>query len=435
MMLFILSIIVVSLAAPKSHQVTNLPGITLTTNMYAGYLQIPNSNGRELFYVFYTSQNNATSDPVVLWLNGGPGCSSMEGAFMENGPYIFSETNNTMYANPYTWNRNASMLYFESPAGVGYSMMGSIINNSTSDNQTASDNLEALQLWFKYFPEFSKNKFFITGESYAGVYVPNLAYYIQQSNANTSNPYINLAGIMVGNPVTDWTLDDEAWPYFLYSHQLIDDTIWVPWVNNNCTYWLDTTPYCATLVTKMENLFTGVNYYDIYRECIHPDYLNIPRRIRLNQSILSGIIECVPDNALMNYLNNNKVRKALHINSTIGSWEGCAYLDYVSDYARGGLAYYPSLIASGIYVNMYSGDTDSAVPTWGSINALSLLNMPVTRNWTQWFMNGQVAGFFQRYGDNLRFNTIRGTGHMCIQWKPAQGYQMFMSFIQGLDLA
>ncbi|OMJ72434.1 hypothetical protein SteCoe_29138 [Stentor coeruleus] len=428
-----LFITALAFGAPLSHKVTSLPGITLTTDMYSGYLQIPDSNGRELHYVFYTSQNNATTDPVVLWLNGGPGCSSMEGAFMENGPYIFSETNNTMYVNPYTWNRNASMLYFEAPAGVGYSMMGSIINNNTGDNQTATDNLQALYLFFKYFPEFSSNSFFITGESYAGVYVPMLAYWINQSNTNNSNPFINLKGFMVGNAVTDWTLDDEAWPYFLYWHQLIDDTIYFPWVNNNCTYLLNMNPYCESLYAEMEDLFTGVNYYDIYRDCIHPDYKYNLLRQKWSKP-LTEVLECVPDNALVMYLNNPKVRNALHINTTLGSWSGCVDLDYIPDYTRGSIVYYPDLVKSGMIINMYSGDTDSAVPTWESINTLNLLNLPVSKNWTQWFMNGQVAGFFMKYGENLRFNTIRGSGHMCIQWKPAIGFQMFLSFIQGLDL-
>jgi carboxypeptidase C (cathepsin A) len=422
-------------AGPPSHLVTNLPGIgNLPMEMYSGYLQIPNSGNKELHYVLYASQNNPKTDPLVLWLNGGPGCSSMEGAFMENGPYIFSETNSTMFANPYTWNKNASMLYLEAPAGVGYSMLGSLSNNNTNDNQTASDNLQALFQWFSYFPEYKTNTFYIAGESYAGIYVPLLAYYIQQSNSNVSNPQINLKGILVGNGVTNWNVDAyNIWPQFLYWHQLIDDSIYVPWVNSNCTVMSDMSEFCESLYGQMEDLFTDVNFYDIYRECIHPNYQAAPHKARWSSRVLTGILNCVPDNALVVYLNSPKVRNALHINSTIGAWEECTDLNYSPDYARGSFVYYPSLIASGININIYSGDTDSAVPTTGTRTWLSMLDIPTAVNWTEWYLNQQVAGFFIRYGSNLRFNTIRGAGHMCIQWKPAQGYQMFLNFIQGKD--
>ena len=75
-----------------------MPGIpSFSFKMYSGYFGDPDSNGKEIHYIFYTSQNNPIIDPLVLWLNGGPGYSSMEGAFMENSPFVFSETNSSMY--------------------------------------------------------------------------------------------------------------------------------------------------------------------------------------------------------------------------------------------------------------------------------------------------------------------------------------------------
>lgn len=443
--MFWVSIISVFLAnaAPPSHQVISLPGIaSFNFLMYSGYLPIPNSNGKELHYVFYTSQNNPATDPLVLWLNGGPGCSSLEGAFMENGPFVFSETNNSMYVNPYSWNTNASMLYIEAPAGVGYSVLGEASNLNTGDNQTAADNLQALLQWFAYFPEYTNRSFFISGESYAGIYVPTLAYQILQYTNNTSNnsPF-NLTGFIVGNAVTDWAVDaDAVWPYFLYWHALIDDTIWFPWVNAGCSglnasLGINTTPYCAQLYNSMLNLFTGINYYDIYRNCISPDYMRPITKARWGTSNLKDISECVPDNALTIYLNTPRVRNALHINTTVGAWEECTDLNYTIDYSVGSYYLYPSLIASGIRIHVYSGDTDSCVPTLGTLEWLNNLNIPLAVNWTEWTLNDQVGGFFMRYGPNLSFNTIRGSGHMCIQWNRPAGFQMFTSFLLGQDLA
>ena len=436
-MLCLLShLLIAAIAQPASHQVKSLPLFPpLKTPMYSGYLTIPNSNGKQLHYMFIYSQNNPVTDPVVLWLNGGPGCSSMEGAFMENGPYIFDEFNSSAFLNPNTWNKNASMLYIEAPAGVGYSILGSLANNNTNDNQTAEDNLEAVLQFFSYFPSFRSNDFYIAGESYAGIYVPSLAYFIVESNKNGTNANINLKGILVGNGVTLWSVDtDSVWPEFLYWHQLIDDSIYFPWVNLNCSIDFNLQGYCVTLYEKMLDLFTNINYYDIYRPCIHPDMASAPHKARWNSNVLTGILNCVPDNGLIKYMNRPDVRVALHINSTIGAWQECTDLNYFTDVNVGSFYFYPTLIENGLRIWIYSGDTDSSVSTLGSINWLNLLGLKTTVNWREWMSQGQVGGFYWKLGSNVHFNTIRGAGHMCIQWKPVEGYEMFLAFIQGNDL-
>jgi serine carboxypeptidase-like clade 2 len=364
----------------------------------------------------------------------------MEGAFMENGPFVFSETNNSMFANPNSWNRVANMLYIEAPAGVGFSVLGNIANNNTDDNITADDNLNALVYFFTVlFPEYQNNDFYISGESYAGVYIPYLATYILNYNANpTTTVPINLKGILVGNPVTDWNLDaDNAWPEFLYWHQLIDDTIFFPWQNLNCSlYYLEgSDPACVPLANQMYDLFTQVNYYDIYRQCIPQQ--DFAHKRRWNTQALGGISNCVPNNALTLYLNTPRVRNALHINTTVGAWEECANINYYSG-PQASYYLYSNLVKSGIRINIYSGDTDSCVPTLGTIkwinNLMSSLLLHDSVKWGEWMLNGQVGGFYTRYGSNFRFTTIRGAGHMCIQWKPEAGFQMFSAFLNGTDL-
>ena len=71
--------------------------------------------------------NDTANDPVVIWLNGGPGCSSLLGLFTENGPFIFDDGEYAIKPNPYPWNLRANLLYIESPAGVGFS-----VDNSTT---------------------------------------------------------------------------------------------------------------------------------------------------------------------------------------------------------------------------------------------------------------------------------------------------------------
>lgn len=111
-----------------------------TFSVYSGYLPLENTKGKKIHYVFTESQNKPDSDPVVLWLNGGPGCSSMDGMFYENGPFVFNEGEANLTVNKHAWNRVANMLYFEAPAGVGYSILGDRSNFNTNDNTTAENN-------------------------------------------------------------------------------------------------------------------------------------------------------------------------------------------------------------------------------------------------------------------------------------------------------
>ena len=134
------SLVLLSLLGLSSHLVSAardrdlvkaLPdvAIPMTSTWYSGYLDI--SETKSLHYVFITStSDDAKNDPVVVWFNGGPGCSSLLALFSEHGPYVFDDNQFVLKPNPEPWNKRANMLYIESPAGVGYS-----IANTTEDWQ------------------------------------------------------------------------------------------------------------------------------------------------------------------------------------------------------------------------------------------------------------------------------------------------------------
>jgi len=95
-------------------------GKNLTFGMYAGHINVvPEESQDKIFYIFVESQNNASNDPLIIWTNGGPGCSSMIGFAMENGPFIIE--NETFVENLHSWNKNANVIYFDHPTNVGFS--------------------------------------------------------------------------------------------------------------------------------------------------------------------------------------------------------------------------------------------------------------------------------------------------------------------------
>lgn len=121
---------------PDADAIKNLPGCDLKVSAYSGYLKVTDT--KQLHYVFVGSQNQ-TSDPVVLWFNGGPGCSSLEGLFEEHGPCVFDSKlpSPSMKKNSWSWNKRANMVYIENPAGVGFSRAGTpddLIHNDMSQS-------------------------------------------------------------------------------------------------------------------------------------------------------------------------------------------------------------------------------------------------------------------------------------------------------------
>ena len=98
----------------------------------------------------------------------------MAGFLTEHGPYVIPDGQKVPVANPYSWNREANMLYIEQPAGVGYSYCEGDTDCASDDLRSAEDNLQVLLGWYAKFPEYRVNDLYLSGESYAGIYVPYL---------------------------------------------------------------------------------------------------------------------------------------------------------------------------------------------------------------------------------------------------------------------
>ena len=144
---------------------------------------------------FFESRNDPENDPVVLWLNGGPGCSSLTGLFLELGPSSVDENGNLVY-NPHSWNSNASVIFLDQPVNTGFSYSGSSVSNTIA---ASKDVYALLTLFFKQFPQYAHQDFHIAGESYAGHYIPVFTAEILNHKKNN----INLKSVLIGNGLTD----------------------------------------------------------------------------------------------------------------------------------------------------------------------------------------------------------------------------------------
>ena len=208
-------------------------------------------------------------------VNGGLGCSSLDGWANEHGP-IQLGTDGNFHINEYSWNRAANMIYLESPGDIGFSYIDSQLDYELyiNDDYASKDSLQALLSFFKKFPTKKNKDFYISGESYGGIYVPKLAYNVIQYNKNLPvTQKINLKGILVGNDVADWNYDttlatyDFAFTYHLYSYETRMD------YNKYCIMEPDFTK-CFEVWDTIEQNLDGINIYDYLRECAIPQTKN-----------------------------------------------------------------------------------------------------------------------------------------------------------------
>jgi serine carboxypeptidase-like clade 2 len=133
-------------------------GAPYSFNFYSGYVNVGSS---KFFYWFAESSRSPKSDPLLIFLNGGPGCSSVAGSLSENGPFVAINNGSQITNRETSWNRLANVLWIESPAGVGMSYAPGMPPNytySTDDHQTARNNLLFLQGWYHKFPQVRNKK-------------------------------------------------------------------------------------------------------------------------------------------------------------------------------------------------------------------------------------------------------------------------------------
>ncbi|KAK6916475.1 Peptidase S10, serine carboxypeptidase [Dillenia turbinata] len=395
----------------EADKIEKLPGQPngVDFDQYSGYVTVDPKAGRALFYYFAES-TDASSKPLVFWLNGGPGCSSFgNGALMELGPLRV---------------KMANVLFLESPAGVGFSYSNTTKDyDQSGDKRTAQDSYTFLVNWLERFPEYKTRDFFLTGESYAGHYVPQFAQLILQNNKITNQTVINLKGIAIGNAWIDYETGLKGQYDYLWTHALISDEI-NEGINKYCNF---SSPDTETRECHayLDQIHTGIYIYDIYAPFCSPNASNIPST--------SSFDPCT-DSYIAKYLNLPAVQKALHANLTNlpYPWESCNY--YINliwnDMPLTVLPTIKELMASDISVWIYSGDTDGRAPVTSTRESINKISPPVKTSWYPWYSQGEVGGYAVRY-ENLTFVTKRGAGHFVPSYQPARALTFFTSFLEG----
>ncbi|XP_031247611.1 serine carboxypeptidase II-2 [Pistacia vera] len=425
-------------------KVLKLPGQSFNASFehYAGYVPVNEEFGRALFYWLIEADEDPDSKPLVLWLNGGPGCSSIAyGEAEEIGPFHIRPDGKTLYLNPYSWNQVANILFLDSPVGVGFSYSNTSSDLlSNGDKRTAADSLAFLLKWLDRFPQFKGRDFYITGESYGGHYVPQLSQAIVRYNLATGDKTINLKGYMVGNALTDDFHDHLGVFQFMWAAGLISDQTY-KLLNLLCDFqsFIHSSSSCEKMLDIAGEEMGNIDPYSIFTPSCTA---NVSQSNRLLKKVhaVGHVNEkydpCTEKHSVV-YFNRPEVRKALHVipAAAPAKWDTCS--DLVSsnwkDSPRSVLDIYHELIHHGLRIWMFSGDTDAIIPVTSTRYSIDALKLPTITPWHAWYDEGQVGGWTQDYA-GLTFVSVRGAGHEVPLHRPKLALILIQSFLSGSSM-
>jgi carboxypeptidase C (cathepsin A) len=371
-----------------------------------------------LYFFFTESRGSPERDPVVIWLQGGPGSSSLFGLFVENGPFIML-ANGSWSSNPYSWNERANVLWIDNPVGTGFSF----VQNSSGyvrDEATLAAGLRlALETFMARLPQYSQLPLYIFGESYAGKYVPFFASNILQ--ASNSPLRARLAGIGIGNGWVDGLKQLPTNAGFLYAlgrisssvRQKADAALGLLWELYGQASWKVALQLDDAIFAALCRLANVSNYFDVRQP---EDRTEAPWQHVLRR------------------LQDVDFRAAMRVQNRTFCEGNLTYSMLDEDQEQSSLSLMSSLFAR-LHVLVYNGQYDLICNhlgtaawvrevSWGGQAALAQ-----ARN-ESFLVDGAVAGWLQR-AHNVSVLVLADAGHMAPFDQPRASQEMLHQFLSG----
>ncbi|KAG2040689.1 Alpha/Beta hydrolase protein [Suillus americanus] len=432
----------------KVHNATGIryvknSGICETTpnvTQISGYINV--GTNMSMWFWFFESRNSPETAPFTLWLNGGPGCSSMIGLFQENGPCLVNADHNSTTLNPYSWNSLSNMIYIDQPIGTGFSYGTDAVNNT----ETAAPFVwTAFQVLFEsqLFSKYASRELILATESYGGHYGPSFVTYFEERNALIASGKIDavpvvVCALMINNGWYDPLIQGISLLNFatyapgygqLQPDEVlknISDALYGPdgcvaqenacYAAGNSTHsnkiCRDTDSYCS------DNVFTpaAVNYDSF--------------DIRQNSSAL------FPPEYYVHYLGREDIMKKIGAHVKYEECSDPPYEKFVKtgDGARTWLPQLSALANSGLKILIWAGDADLDCNWLGghaSVLAMDWYGNETLHNtpFTNMTINGKPIAAVQNV-DNFSFARVYGAGHEVPAFQPQAALEIFSQVIR-----
>ncbi|XP_063839083.1 uncharacterized protein LOC135088132 [Ostrinia nubilalis] len=400
------------------------PELFLNVSSYSGFLTVDKKYDSNLFFWYFPVPDkplNAT--PWIVWLQGGPGVTSLAGLFVEMGPFMYE--NDGLKLRKSAWTQEYSMLFIDNPVGAGYSFTNGFDGLVQNMDECSNHLYRALQQFLLLFPELRSAPLYVAGESYAGHYVPALAHRILHPPALPDLPLrdttINLQGVMMGNPIID-RRDEVNLTSVYYQWGLIDPqgVLAVKPLQEKYAKAIQDGDYIKATETRntlLDKIEIGTGQKQSYN--VLKDYIDV-----LNFQV---------------FVTSPPVRAALHVgNANFDFRHGSANTMLRQDFLVSLTAKVEKLLEH-YRILIYCGQLDLTAPCvmnaearrqhWRWSGRQAFLNAPRT----PWSHNGTVAGYVKS-GGNFTEVLVRGAGHLVPMDKPFETLELISSFVEGRQL-
>ncbi|KAI1850216.1 hypothetical protein JX266_004074 [Neoarthrinium moseri] len=437
--------------------VHSLPGAPAgpLVKMHAGHVEVtPAGSGNgNLFFWHFENQHIADRQRTVIWLNGGPGCSSEDGALMEIGPYRLKDENNLEYNNG-SWHEFANLLFVDNPVGTGFSYVDT--NKYVSElDEMANQFTTFLEKWFKLFPQYEHDDIYIAGESFAGQHIPYIAKAILERNKQPATKHTwNLKGLLIGNGWISPPEQYDAYLQFAYEKGLVKkgstEGNKIEAQKAVCHQKIAASAKDAVDVSDCE---------EILQEILRLTAETLPKDsrgknqcvnmydVRLTDTYPSCGMNWPPDlTSVTPYLRKSEVTAALHINSAKSTgWQECNGAVGAAFKAQNSV---PSVrllpdILKEVDVLLFSGAEDLICNHLGTEAFISNMQWNGGKgfevspgNWAprqDWTFEGESAGFWQQ-ARNLTYVLFYNSSHMVPFDYPRRTRDMLDRFL-GVDIS
>lgn len=397
---------------------------------YSGYFTVDKKLGANTFFWYFPAEVAPANASVLVWLQGGPGASSLFGLFSENGPYSIASTG-ALKRRKYSWHLQHHIIYIDNPVGTGFSFVTDERGYAKTESDVGNNLYEAVSQFFQLFPDLRSHPFYITGESYAGKYVPALGHTIHERNRHSKpEEQINLAGLAIGNGLSD-PQHQMNYGDYLYQLGLIDA--------NGQQKFTELEKKGIDLINKHD--YTGA--FDIFDELINMDenpngslFKNLTGfPSYFNYINPSG--DSTADQAMGKFLQSSVTRRAIHVgNQTFHDLEGENKVEeHLKADVMQSVAQWVSELLSFYRVLIYNGQLDVIVAYPLTENYLRHLKFNgdaqyKTAERIVWHVDGQVAGYVKHAG-NLTEVLVRNAGHMVPGDQPKWALDMILRMTSG----
>ena len=394
---------------------TLLEGDHSEIESYSGLITVDAVNNGSMFFWFFPAEEAPETAPVVIWLQGGPGSSSMFGLLKLHGPLLTETDENGVLGvrdNPFSWSKKHNIIYIDNPVGAGYSFSDKLTVN---EFEVASNLYNMLQQWFTLFPMYQNNDFYPFGESYGGKYIPAIARKIDEENENPENIKINMIGLGIGD---GWMSPIHQAKYgdYLYQFSLIDE-------NERAEALLMESD--TEQLIKDEDWKGAHNAWSIELGYVL-DRMNYSYIYELRQS------ETDPtEDDYMDFCNLPTTRTALHVGDLEYPNSGDVYGSMLNDFFQSSKPNIEFLLEK-YRVLIYDGNFDIIVNHSGVVNMVNDFQWSGSEDYqrarrTSYRYKDELVGYLKK-ASKLNLLLVRNAGHMVPWSQPPWAQQMLEDF-------